>query len=307
MKLTLKLAGLAIAAATTLPFAAHAHRAWLLPSATVLSGNDPWVTVDAAVSNDLFYFEHVPLRLDSLAVYGPDGSPIKAENQATGKYRSTFDVHLTATGTYKIAIVNSSMFASYEENGEMKRWRGTAEKFATEVPKDAKNLQVTKMQTRNEIFVTKGKPSETVLKTTGVGLELSPITHPNDVVVGEPAKFALLHNGKPAANVTVSVIPGGIRYRDNLKEVKVTTDADGKFTVNFTDPGMYWLNATVTDAKQEQRSAAPQQGVTIQPVAFQAGPEGGPRGPRQGGPGGPGRMPAGNRASYTTTLEVLPQ
>jgi hypothetical protein len=33
---------------------AQAHRAWLLPSATVLSGTDAWVTVDAAISNDLF-------------------------------------------------------------------------------------------------------------------------------------------------------------------------------------------------------------------------------------------------------------
>ena len=30
--------------------AAQAHRSWMLPSATVLSGDDVWVTVDAAVS-----------------------------------------------------------------------------------------------------------------------------------------------------------------------------------------------------------------------------------------------------------------
>ena len=60
-----------LALAALAPLAAHAHHQWLLPSATVLSGNDPWVTVDAAVSNDLFYFEHVPLRLDNLVVGGP--------------------------------------------------------------------------------------------------------------------------------------------------------------------------------------------------------------------------------------------
>ena len=36
-----------------------AHRQWVLPSSTVLSAADPWVTVDAAVSNELFYFDHV--------------------------------------------------------------------------------------------------------------------------------------------------------------------------------------------------------------------------------------------------------
>ncbi|MEL0157283.1 DUF4198 domain-containing protein, partial [Sphingopyxis sp.] len=52
---------------------AQAHRQWMLPSSTVLSGDDVWVTVDAAVSNDLFYFEHQPLRLDAAKAWAPDG------------------------------------------------------------------------------------------------------------------------------------------------------------------------------------------------------------------------------------------
>ena len=36
------------------------------PSSTV----DQWVTVDAAVSNDLFYFNHVPLRIEDLDDHG---------------------------------------------------------------------------------------------------------------------------------------------------------------------------------------------------------------------------------------------
>ncbi|HYM85117.1 MAG TPA: DUF4198 domain-containing protein, partial [Pseudoxanthomonas sp.] len=37
---------------SALPFTALAHKAWLQPSQTVLAGTEPWVTVDAAVSND---------------------------------------------------------------------------------------------------------------------------------------------------------------------------------------------------------------------------------------------------------------
>lgn len=77
---------------------AQAHRQWMLPSSTVLSGDDVWVTVDAAVSNDLFYFEHQPLRLDAVKAWAPDGSEAPIENKATGRYRSTFDVHLTQKG-----------------------------------------------------------------------------------------------------------------------------------------------------------------------------------------------------------------
>src|SRR5688500_9323949 len=90
-----------------LPFTAMAHKAWLQPSEPVLAGADPWVTVDAAVSNDLFYFNHVPLPLERLAITTPDGGKADAQNGATGKYRSVFDVQLKQQGTYRIAMVNS--------------------------------------------------------------------------------------------------------------------------------------------------------------------------------------------------------
>ena len=123
VRISARLAILALAALA--PLAAHAHRQWLLPSATVLSEKDAWVTVDAAVSNDLFYFEHVPMRLDNLVVTGPDGkTTVRPENASTGKYRSTFDLHLTQPGTYRVAVVNSGVFASWKDNGQTKRWRG---------------------------------------------------------------------------------------------------------------------------------------------------------------------------------------
>src|SRR3546814_2795262 len=56
-------------------------------SATVLSGDDVWVTVDAAISNDLFYFEHHPMRLDAMKAWAPDGSEAAIENRATGRYQ----------------------------------------------------------------------------------------------------------------------------------------------------------------------------------------------------------------------------
>ena len=66
----------------------HAHRAWMLPSATVLSGENVWVTVDAAVSNSIFYFEYHPLGLDGLIVKAPDGAGLEPQNQAQTRYRS---------------------------------------------------------------------------------------------------------------------------------------------------------------------------------------------------------------------------
>ncbi|WP_427307806.1 DUF4198 domain-containing protein [Cupriavidus sp. H39] len=258
-RLAVRAAVLALAALA--PLAAHAHRQWLLPSATVLSGSDPWVTVDAAVSNDLFYFEHVPMRLDNLQVTAPDGSAVKAENAATGKYRSTFDLHLTQPGTYRVAVVNHGLFASYKVDGQAKRWRGTAENFAREVPANAQDLQVTQAEGRIESFVTAGKPSDKGLRTVGRGLELAPITHPNDLVAGDTASFRLLLDGKPASNLKVAVVPGGIRYRDQLQEFSATTDADGKFSVKWPAPGMYWMEAEVKDDKTTFKQAKARRAV----------------------------------------------
>lgn len=263
MKNTLRLA-LTAAIIAAAPMAAHAHRMWMLPSATVLSGNDPWLTVDAAVSNDLFYFEHQPMRLDGVKAIAPDGTEAKIENASTGRYRSTFDVHLTQNGTYKVVSGGDMLSGSYKVGAETKRWRGVQ----PELPADATEVRVNQNQRRLEIFVTKGAPTTTVLAPTGKGLELVPVTHPNDLFAGEEATFKLQLDGKPAGDLEVEIVPGGIRYRDNLNEIKVKTAADGSFKVKWPEPGMYWLEAAVR--------------------------------------GGPATVPNAERsASYITVLEVL--
>ncbi|WP_369937233.1 DUF4198 domain-containing protein [Xanthomonas tesorieronis] len=262
---------LAVAIAAVLPFSALAHKAWLQPSQTVLAGERPWITVDAAVSNDLFYFNHVPLRLDSLVITAPDGSAVQPQNPATGKYRSVFDVELVQTGTYRLALVNDGLFANWNENGQRKRWRGNAASFASEVPKDAKDLQVSQTLGRVETFVTNGAPNQTALKPSGRGLELVPVTHPNDLFAGEKATFKLHIDGKPAPGLEVEIVRGGTRYRNTQDELKLTTDAQGSFSVTWPEAGMYWLETTSEDAK------------TSLPQAKQ------------------------RRLSYVATLEVLPQ
>lgn len=232
-----------LAAVLSLPAAANAHRQWLLPSATVLSGSDPWVSVDAAVSNDLFYFDHVPMRTEAITVVNPDGSNGQIKNPATGKYRSTFDVQLSQPGTYKILNTGDGLSASYKLGGETKRWRGTAAELATAIPKDATELKVTENTRRVETFATRGAPTNAALKLTGRGLELDPVTHPNDLVASEPANFRLMLDGKPAANVEVEIVQGGGRYT-KAAELKAKTDATGAFTVNWPSAGMYWLEAS---------------------------------------------------------------
>ncbi|MDY7576866.1 DUF4198 domain-containing protein [Herbaspirillum sp. RTI4] len=269
MKLIAQCAALMLS--VCLPFSAQAHRSWLLPSGTVFSGADMSVVVDAAVSTQLFDFDHFPLRLDGLTVQGPDGTAIQPDNRSSSKYRNSFDVRLAQPGTYKIAVASNDLRARYQLNGQPKNWRGNAATFAKEIPANAEGLVVTELQGRVETFVTAGKPSRQVLATTGAGLEMAAITHPDDLMAGDKASFRLLLDGKPAAGVPVTATLGGERYRDKTISVSAVTGQDGVFSLLWPQAGMYALEAAVKDEKTSFKPASER------------------------------------RASYTVTLEVLPQ
>jgi len=268
--LSLILAGAALA---TVSGTAQAHRQWMTPSSTVVSGDDNWVTVDAAASNDLFFIDHRPLQAKPV-VTAPDGSTIEVENHAVGHMRATFDVHLQQQGTYRIAIVNQGVIGNYKLNGETQNLpRGTTRaNLAERVPADATDVVTADNISRNEIYVTQGAPTDSVFKPTGAGIELVPTTHPNDLYAGEAATFQFLKDGKPTEGLTVTAIPGGIRYRDQLNDVVAKTDADGKVAITWPEPGLYWVN--VTEGGDDEEGPAP---------------------------GGPPRA----RVSYVTVVEVL--
>ncbi|GGI19300.1 DUF4198 domain-containing protein [Oxalicibacterium faecigallinarum] len=277
----------AAALSLTLPMVAHAHRGWLLPSSTVLSGAE-WIAVDAGISNDVFAFKLGPLPLNKLRIIGPDGKEIAPENLSSGKTRNSFEFRPSAQGTYKASVTNETLVATYTQGKNNKRWRGKAENFAKEIPADATNVNVSLAQAQFETFITVGKPSDTVLKPKNVGLELVLQSAPNDLYAGDTTQFQFLIDGKPAANLDVSVIPGGARYRDKLGEIRTRTDASGKFSVTWANAGMFWLNASEDNG--ELQVSGPGSAVAITPSHA---------------------LPVGTidkptrRASYTATLEVL--
>lgn len=241
-----------------LSVSAQAHRAWLLPSSTVLSSDKPWVSVDAAVSNDIFHADHAPMRIDGIAIVAPDGKTLAPQNLNTAKFRTTFDAELTQKGTYKIALASAGLMARWEtETGERRMWPGRGEKanpadFDKMVPKNAKNLEVSEFSRRMETFVTAGSPTDTVFKPTKKGLELIPVTHPNDLFAKESATFTFLIDGKPAPGVKITVIRGGMRYRNEQGAIEVETDKKGQVSITWPQAGMYWLSASYRDGNAKK-------------------------------------------------------
>ena len=267
-----------LACGTLLSLSAHAHRPWLLPSATLTDGPAPVVSIDAAISEDLFEFDSFPLQLDALRVTAPDGSAVVADSRTEARRRVSFDVKLAQKGTYRIAGVTDTVMASWKLAGETRRWRGSPAALAKEVPADAQDLQVTRQLARAETFVTNDTPGPLAPAVSGEGLELLPLTGPTDLSVGDSTRFRLLLDGKPYAGGDVTVIRGGNRYRYKMGEIALKSDAAGEFSVAWPEAGRYWLGVN--------HGGRPQAGAAASTAAPAAG---------------------ARRESYTATFEVLPK
>lgn len=223
---------------------AQAHRPWMLPSATLIeTEREAWVTIDGAISEGLFDLDHLPLRMDGLTVTDPDGQTAPAPAATLGKFRSSVDLKLPKNGTYRVTLGATSVMGSYKLNGETKRFRATEQTVDKEIPAGATDVTRTTMVQRQDTFVTLNKPSTAALKATGAGLELVPVTHPNELRAGEKATFRFLLNGQPLANFPFSMIPGGVKYRGTINEVRLSTNAKGEATFSLPAPNMYWLSA----------------------------------------------------------------
>ncbi len=273
---------LAVALAlSTIALQAAAHRTWIMPSSSTVEAREAWVTVDAAVSENLFELDTTALKLDDLAITGPDGAAAVLPDVVTGKKRSSFDLRLPQDGTYKIAVINKSVTGSYKTaGGETKRFRGSEADFAKDVPAGAAELRTTYMHGRLETFVTANKISTGALKPSGVGLELVPVTHPTELRTGEQAKWRFTLDGKALPNFAFSLIPGDVRYRGTLGEIRLATNSAGEAQVTLPNAGRYLLSASYP--AERAKPAAPGAEAAAAPSTTR-------------------------RYNYAATLEVLPE
>lgn len=266
---TLKLLALALPI-VGLATSAFAHRQWILPSTTVLSGEDQWISVEAAISNNLYFPNHHAIPLAATEAISPSGKKLELQNASQGKIRSSFELLLEEQGTYRIFSGRGTMMALWEENGERKRKRGTEDEFAAMDLASMENLSLRDFSSRVETIVTCGEP--TSVKPSGHGLEFEFIDHPNDLFSGETTHWRILLNGKPAPDQKFTIVKGDDRFRDTEGSIEVISDADGMIEIDWPEPGRYWINGS---AKIE--------GGELQGVPVERG------------------------SSYTLTVEVLPE
>ena len=237
---------------------ASAHKPWIMPTNTFIEAKEVTVTIDGAISDQLFEFDTNTMKFDGAMLSDPDGVVTPIPAPVSGRFRSSVDLKLPKDGTYKVSLVSLNTMGSYKVNGEMKRFRGTEEAFAKEVPAGATDVTKSTTHTRIETFVTANKASMGAFKPSGEGLEMIPLTNPTELRSGETARVRFTLDGKPMANQPFSLIPGGVRYRGVLGEIRLVTDAKGEAAIKLPAANQYWLGASYPN---DQRKGPPENGA----------------------------------------------
>jgi uncharacterized GH25 family protein len=245
--------------ALSLPLTAIAHERYILPSHTILSGEEAQsVSFIASISNAIFHGDKplgdngkgvvapklAPLfkRLKPIVI-GPDGVSREMSWQAFSRF-SVADTQLQQSGTYRIALVQGDvpMTTFIKADGKKGRFFGNKGK----VPSGATNIVKRTTASRVETYVSFNEPNNTALSPTGKGLELTGETHPNDLFVGEALSFQLTYLGKPLHKATkVKVVQGATRHRNQRDEQIIETDAQGTFSLTLSQAGFYLLSANI--------------------------------------------------------------
>lgn len=141
--------------------------------------------------------------------------------------------------------------------------------YADEVPTNTPTAKTDVIQLA-ETYVTKGAPS-TLPKPTGKGLELIPITHPNEVFADGSFEFKMQFDGKPLPKLTLELYRGASEYDEEQTQAlgHIDTDDEGHAKIDFKNrTGIYLLfaqyPAASSDAVQQPPARLYNYGLTLQ-------------------------------------------
>lgn len=240
---------------------ALAHDRFILPSHTVLSGDDgQMVSLIASVSNDMFHPDRAfgdngkgnpsPGMKDFFAtlhpqIIGPDGTMDETNIWQAFSRFSAGDIKLENSGTYRVAQVSKPHLITFFQKSDGTRGRISGPD--PKVPEGATDVKTYLSSSRVETFVTLNKPTRKALKPTGEGLELGGGSHPNDLFANEEAEFQLYYQGKPLAHpAEIKAVLGGTRHRNQREPIQLKSGDSGKFSLTFPEAGFYLVKATVS-------------------------------------------------------------
>jgi hypothetical protein len=215
------------------------------------------VTVEAAMAEEatLFVPDFTIRGSGDYAVTDPSGATRKIEGVTTLKELAIFEAPTPTEGTYRITsgerAGRSGKLAKIDgvwrnvrpaggpprsPDGAAPPANGPIEE--AQIPAGAE-VMTTQSYLKADVYVSRGAPTATALKPTGQGLEIAPVTHPNEAFAGEAFKFRLLVDGQPLANAPFTVSKAREGYEPQRFTTGGAAGAAGAAAVTLAKPGIY--------------------------------------------------------------------
>ncbi len=231
--------------ATVLPAAAHTP--YLVPASFSAREGDT-VTLDAAFAG-AFFVPEVAFDNSTCMVTLPTGQSRPVGTVQRLKTRTVLEDVLDAgKGTYRFSTGPrlGALFRVWEVDGK----RETSRDPAAKIPAGAKVIANFQSLTRADAYITIGAPSRAALAGGESGLVFVPVTHPDDLYVGEHFEFIVQYDGKPVAAQKVEVAEA-VWTSDRRPSIQtLQSDAEGRVRLPLAQAGTFLALA-------RYRSAAP--------------------------------------------------
>lgn len=225
---------------------AQAHPRWILPSHfTVSKEGGDWLTFDVTASHGTFVFDK-PASAEATYVLLPDGVKQRPDAVLRGKRRSVFDFYFEQEGTHKVTFTSGPDYYTAYKAGrrDTVKWaKASKAERASVLPEQARDVETKLFFNRVETYVTAGMPTDQVFTLEGKYLEMKPVTHPSDIVEGEPVAFQFFYEGEPQQGVKAEITQDGTLYRNQQEQIDVISDAEGMVVFTPKHAGRYLMKA----------------------------------------------------------------
>lgn len=218
-------------------FAVEAHTPYLVPTSFEPVFGDQ-VTLDASFA-EKFFVPEAAFNDSEFFVIGPDGKSIEPDTSIELNTRVVLEHQLVEPGTYRFStgVRYGAVFRIYEVDGE----RGSTRDPKEELPEGAVLLNHFQSVTQAQSYVSKEGPTETVFAPTGAGLEIVPLTHPNDLFAGDKFRFRVLFEGKAMSGFGAEFHLGTGQF-DGGQKIEVITDENGEGAFVPSKQGVYLMH-----------------------------------------------------------------
>lgn len=229
-----------------LSIAAEAHVPYLKPN--LFEVTHQRLQIESAFTEMPFQADFA-MDVPSFIMVGPDGATTSLTATTKTKAAVYLEPKIMDEGTYRIStgVRKGPLYKAIETKegklyfaDDMKRFEGAK----------------TSMQYFNsaDTYLFKGVPNyrQTPLNE---GIEIIPLSSPNELNIGDSLAFQVLDHGKPATNARVVVIYDNEHYQthregdfydvENIRESNIYTNSDGRFTFTPHQAGLVLLFVTI--------------------------------------------------------------